>query len=207
MQFAVHEPVADAPDVDHQLLGAVAAQLAPQAGSVAVERAGVPERLRAPDRAHQLRAREHPGRLAGERDQQVVLLRRQLDRAVEHTDLAGADVDHDRTGAQDPRARAAAPSAAARRRSGRATPGRRTACAPRRRRRARAPGSGAGGRRRRSARSAACPDRHAPASPSPERIASTNSSVPPLTSTRIRSGCAVVSSAIAFARSGAISTR
>ena len=82
MQFPINEPVADAPNVDHELVAAVAAQLPPQPVSVAVERPGVPEGLQPPDAAHQLRAGEHPRRLAGERDQQVVLLGRQLDRPV-----------------------------------------------------------------------------------------------------------------------------
>ena len=103
MQFPIHQPVADAPHVDHQLVGAVAAQLAPQPRRVAVERARSPERLQAPDAAQQLRAGEHPRRLAGERDEQVVLLGRQLDRTVEHPHLARADVDRDRPCAHDPR--------------------------------------------------------------------------------------------------------
>ena len=73
---------------------------------MAVERARAPERLEPPDAAQQLRAGEHPRRLAGERDQQVVLLRRELDRPVEHTHLAGADVDHDRARAQHQRSAA-----------------------------------------------------------------------------------------------------
>ena len=48
MQFPVNQAVADAPDVDHELVVAVAAQLPPQPRGVAVERPRVPERLHAP---------------------------------------------------------------------------------------------------------------------------------------------------------------
>jgi hypothetical protein len=59
MQFAVDEPVADAPDVDHQRVGAVPAQLAPQPGSVAVDRPGPAERLKPPHPSQQLIAGEY----------------------------------------------------------------------------------------------------------------------------------------------------
>ena len=71
---------------------------------MAVERARVPERLAPPHASHQLLAREHSRRVAGECDQQVVLLRRQLDRAVGHPHPPRADIDRDRTRAHDPRA-------------------------------------------------------------------------------------------------------
>ena len=60
---------------------------------MAVKRPRVPERVLAPDAAHQLGAREHPGRLAGEHHQQVVLLGRQLDRTAGDAHLARPHVD------------------------------------------------------------------------------------------------------------------
>jgi hypothetical protein len=59
---------------------------------------------RAPKRCGAAFAGEHPRRLARERDEQLVLLVRQLDRPVEHPHLPRANVDHNRTGAHDPRA-------------------------------------------------------------------------------------------------------
>ena len=97
----VHQPVADAPDVDHEPVP-VPAQLLPQPAGVRVERAGRSERPEAPHLAQQLLLREHARRCRGERPQQRELLRRQRDPVPAQRRRPCHGVDLEFTDAQQP---------------------------------------------------------------------------------------------------------
>jgi hypothetical protein len=82
------QAVADAPDVPDVDRVSVSVQLPSQAARVRVERAGAPRRVEAPDAPQKLLLLEDPFGILRERDEQLVVLRRELDRFAAHGDHA-----------------------------------------------------------------------------------------------------------------------
>jgi hypothetical protein len=89
------QPVAHPPDVEHE--GAVTARgkPAPQARGVRVERPRLPERLESPHLAQELLLREDARGVRRELEQQLVLLRRQVDAGAVDGDPPRRPVDLD----------------------------------------------------------------------------------------------------------------
>src|ERR671929_1171348 len=83
------QPVAHPPDVDDERTSAGAGELAAQAGRVRVQGARLADRAEAPDLAQQLFLREDAARLRCELEQQLVLLRRQVDPLAADRDATG----------------------------------------------------------------------------------------------------------------------
>ena len=99
----VDQPVAHAPDVDHEAVAA-AAELVAQPARVRVQRAGAAQRPEAPDRAQELVLREHARGVGGQRAHERELLLGELDRRAAQPDDPRRRVDFELADAQASRA-------------------------------------------------------------------------------------------------------
>src|ERR687888_1943871 len=89
------KPVAYPPHVEDERPFACPRELAAQARRVGIERPGLAERLEAPDLAQELLLRKDPARIGGQLQEQLVLLRGQVDPLPADRDPAGRPVDLD----------------------------------------------------------------------------------------------------------------
>src|SRR5438105_4029198 len=95
------QPVAHPPYVEDERPFAASGELAAKAGRVRVERPRLAERAEAPDLAQELLFREDAARIGGELQEQLVLLRGQVDPPAADRDAAGRPVDLDRADADE----------------------------------------------------------------------------------------------------------
>src|SRR5919204_5230696 len=97
------QPVAHPPHVEDEGPVASSGELAAKAGRVRVQGPRLAERAEAPDLAQELLLREDAVRLRGELQEQLVLLRRQVDPLAADRDAAGRPVDLERADAHEVR--------------------------------------------------------------------------------------------------------
>src|SRR5438105_672747 len=97
------QPVAHPPHVEDERPFAASGELAAKAGRVRVERPRLAERTEAPDLAQELLLREDAVRFRGELQEQLVLLRRQVDPRTAYRDATGRPVDLERADADEVR--------------------------------------------------------------------------------------------------------
>src|ERR671933_1337705 len=90
------QPVAHPPHVEDERPVASSGELAAKAGRMRIQSSRLTERAEAPDLPQELLLREDAARLRGELQEQLVLLRRQVDPLAADGDAAGRPVDLER---------------------------------------------------------------------------------------------------------------